>query len=232
MRCVKYAPRDKRDFRRVFNNIYAKNLPDGWDEAKTREEFGKFGPIGMLKFNRTEIGAFAMIAYFSENINDHEIGPKAAIAAVEEMNQKEIDGKKLYVKQFLNKDAREDEKNKETMKYKNSKKRCNLYVKNIPDNSTEETIRELFSPFGEIESVRLFPKADERTGENKNFFSFVCFRKPDSASTAKEKLNNTQIASQTRPLIINHYEIKEIRELQNEETADKIGFRQWRDKYA
>lgn len=28
---VKYAPRDKREFRRVFNNIYAKNLPDGWD---------------------------------------------------------------------------------------------------------------------------------------------------------------------------------------------------------
>ena len=83
---MKYNPRDKREFRRVFNNIYAKNLPDGWDEAKTREEFGKFGPIGMLKFNRTEIGAFAMIAYFSENINDHEIGPKAAIAAVEEMN--------------------------------------------------------------------------------------------------------------------------------------------------
>ena len=136
------------------------------------------------------------------------------------------------MKQFLNKDAREDELRKETMKYKNSKKRCNLYVKNIPDKSTEETIRELFSPFGEIESVRLFPKNDERTGENKNFFSFVCFRKPDAASTAKEKLNNTPIAGQTRPLSITYYEIKEIRELKNEETLDKIGFRQWREKHA
>ena len=190
-RVMKYNPRDKREFRRVFNNIYAKNLPDGWDEAKTREEFGKFGPIGMLMFKKTEIGATAMIAYFSENMDDREVGPKAAFAAVEEMNSKEIDGKKLYVKPFLNKNEREDEKNKESMKYKNSKKRCNLYVKNIPENSTEDTIRELFSPFGEIESVRLFPKADEKTGENKNFFSFVCFRKPDAASTAKEKLNNT-----------------------------------------
>ena len=106
-----------------------------------------------------------------------------------------------------------------------------MYVKNIPDNSTEETIREIFSPFGEIESVRLFPKDDERTGE-KNFVCFVSFRKPDAASTAKEKLNNTQIAGQNRPLVINHYEIKEIRELQNEESSDKIGFRQWREKYA
>ena len=107
-----------------------------------------------------------------------------------------------------------------------------MYVKNIPENSTEETIRELFSPFGEIESVRLFPKRDEKKGENKNIFGFVCFRKPDAASTAKEKLNNTPIAGQTRPLSITYYEIKEIRELKNEETLDKIGFRQWREKHA
>jgi len=85
-RVMKYAPRGRGEFRRVFNNIYAKNLPDGWDEAKTREEFGKFGPIGMLMFKRTEIGPTAMIAYFSENMDDREVGPKAAIAAVEEMN--------------------------------------------------------------------------------------------------------------------------------------------------
>ena len=44
------------------------------------------------------------------------------------------------------------------MKYKNSKKRCNLYVKNIPEDSTEDSIKELFGQFGEIESVKLFPK--------------------------------------------------------------------------
>ena len=29
---VKYAPRDKRDFRRIFNNIYAKNFPPNFTE--------------------------------------------------------------------------------------------------------------------------------------------------------------------------------------------------------
>ena len=233
---MRYQPRDKREFRRVFNNIYAKNLPDGWDEAKTREEFGKFGPIGMIKFERNEIGAYAMIAYFSENKEDRETGPKAAAAAVEEMNGKELaEGKKCYVKQFLNKESRLFELKKETMKYKNSKKRCNLYVKNIPENSTEESIREFFAPFGEIESIRLFPKdkEEDKKGEGKkNFFCFVCFRKPDAASTAKEKLHNTPIPGQTRPLCINHYEIKEIRELLNEESQDKLGFRQFREKHA
>ena len=116
IRVMKYAPSNKHEFRHVLNNIYAKNLPDGWDEAKTREEFGKFGPIGKLMFKRTEIGAIAMIAYFSENTDDREVGPKAALAAVTEMNAKEIDGKKLYVKQFLNKDVREVELKKETTK--------------------------------------------------------------------------------------------------------------------
>lgn len=76
VKASKYTPRDKRDFRRVFNNIYAKNLPDDFDEAKTRELFGKYGPIGMLKFDKNEFGSYAMIAYFSPD--DRTAGPQAA----------------------------------------------------------------------------------------------------------------------------------------------------------
>ena len=146
-------------FRSVFNNIYAKNLPDDFDEAKTRELFSKYGTIGMLKFGSNEYGKFAMIAYFSpDNKDDREAGPKAAAAAVEDLNNKEFNGKKMYVHQFLKKSEREQEIRREAMKYKNSKKKCNLFVKNIPDNCTDKDIRDLFGKFGEIESVRLFPK--------------------------------------------------------------------------
>ena len=128
------------------------------------------------------------------------------------------------------------------MKYKNSKKRCNLYVKNIPEDSTEETLRQIFEPYGDIESIKLFPKDGAKEGEDikdedgkkagqpKNLYCFVCYKKPDAASTAKEKLSGMEI--QGRALYINHYEIKEIREIQNEETQDKIGFRQFRMQYA
>lgn len=133
VRSMKYTPRDKRDFRRVFNNIYAKNLPDDFDEAKTRALFSKFGPIGMLKFDRNEFGAYAMIAYFSDN-EDRTVGPQAAQAACDELNGKELNGKKIYVKPFLNTQARKQEILREAIKYKNSKKKCNLFVKNIPEN--------------------------------------------------------------------------------------------------
>jgi hypothetical protein len=38
-----YNPRDRRDIRKGFNNIYVKNFPESWDEAKLRELFGKYG---------------------------------------------------------------------------------------------------------------------------------------------------------------------------------------------
>ena len=109
-----------------------------------------------------------------------------AAAAVDDLNGKEINGKKLYVKQFLNKADREQEIQRDLMKYKNSKKKCNLFVKNIPDNCTDKDIRDLFGKFGEIESVRLFPKE-----KGKNPYCFVCFVRPDNAQKAKEDLQNS-----------------------------------------
>jgi hypothetical protein len=43
----------------------------------------------------------------------------------------------LYVKAALSKDERLAEKEKEKLRYKNSKKRCNLYVKNFPPDTNE-----------------------------------------------------------------------------------------------
>jgi len=36
---IKYQPRDKRDFRKIYNNIYAKNFPDHYTEVEVRELF-------------------------------------------------------------------------------------------------------------------------------------------------------------------------------------------------
>ena len=57
----------------------------------------------------------------------------------------------------------------------------------------------------------------------KKLYAFVCFRKPDQASSAKD-----QITLNNKTLTINHYEIKEIREMQNEAARDKTDFQQFR----
>jgi RNA recognition motif-containing protein len=62
---------------------------------------------------------------------------------------------KLYVRAAMKKSDRETEKIKETLRYKTSKKRCNLYVKNFPIAWEEDELKGLFEPFGKIEKIKI-----------------------------------------------------------------------------
>jgi polyadenylate-binding protein len=102
---------------------------------------------------------------------------------MQELNEKVFGNATLYVRPALTKLEREKEKKKDTYRYKKSKQRCNLYVKNFPPNTTEEELRTLFSPYGQIDSIKLFPK------ENESLYGFICFKNPDEASRAKAELH-------------------------------------------
>ena len=145
--------------------------------------------------------------------------------AVAALHDKEIDeNHKLYVKQALPRSDRETEKIKEMLRYKNSKKRCNLYVKNIPPNTTKDQLTELFSRFGLIESIKVLPK------ESEALYAFVCFKQPEDASRAKAELNGTTFNN--KQLYINHYEIKEIRKIQQEEMRDNNDYNNYKKSSA
>jgi hypothetical protein len=51
---------------------------------------------------------------------------------------------KLVVKHALNKSQRAIEKQRDTIRYKQSKKRCNLYIKNFPESWNEEILTSVF----------------------------------------------------------------------------------------
>lgn len=92
----------------------------------------------------------------------------------------------------------------DTIRYKNSKKRVNLYVKNFPQSWTENELRNIFSEYGEIENVR------HEKGATGNAYAFVCFKQPDACAAAKLGLQNRTFDGKV--LIINNYEIKEFRD--------------------
>lgn len=206
---VPYQPKDRRDIRKGFNNIYVKNFPENWDEAKLKEIFGKYGTIKSLAVMSALIpgqdkkAPFAFICY--EDPNNKEYGPKCALAAVQSENEKEYEGQKIYVKEALKKSEREAEKRREQLRFKNSKKRCNLYVKNFPPTTTEPELRAYFEKYGEIESIKLLPK------EGDALYAFVCYKSPDSAALAKQQLH--QQTFNNKQLYINHYELKEVRKI-------------------
>ena len=59
----------------------------------------------------------------------------------------------------------------------------NLYLGNLSYQATEEEVKELFSGFGEIKSIKLF--ADKG-------FGFVEMSSPEEAKEALEALNNKE----------------------------------------
>jgi len=158
---------------------------------------------------------FAFVC-FGKAGSDASYGPSCAAKAVKEMHGKQFGDATLYVKPALSKSEREAEKIKEMIRYKNSKKRCNLYVKNFPNTTTSEELKTFFSKFGTIESIRLFPK------EGDAVYAFVCFKSPEEASRAKNECHQQNFNG--KMLYINHYEIKEVRKVQIEEMRDKADF--------
>ena len=206
--------------RRIANNLYVKNYPESWTEEKLREMFTSFGQISMVKEMNHPNGKFAFICFMAVDPNDHEYGPKCAYAAISKLHGEVFDEKKLYVQPALNQAKRAEQKLRETIKYKNSKKRCNLYIKNIDNNSTEESLTEIFGRFGEIESIKIFPVDGPKA------YAFVCFKTPDMAQQALQDLSKVPVNG--RQLSICHYELAEYRAIADEETKDKLGFQRFK----
>lgn len=62
--------------------------------------------------------------------------------------------------------------------------------------------------------------------EGEAVYAFVCFKNPDNAALARQQLN--QQTFNGKILYINHYEIKEIRKIQQEEIRDKADYNNYK----
>jgi RNA recognition motif-containing protein len=130
MTVIRYQPKDPREQRRVFNNIYVKNIPLTWTNEQIQSLFSKYGEIKSLvtmPINDRVKKPFTFVCYEKEG--DALYGPKCADTAVKELHDKEFDGFKLYVQPAIPKEERKAQVLRELTRFKNSKKKCNLFVK-------------------------------------------------------------------------------------------------------
>ena len=74
----------------------------------------------------------------------------------------------------------------------------NLFVGNLAFDTTEEALRELFSPLGEVQQIRIM--TDRDTGKSRGF-AFVEMAQDDDAAKAIATLNGKEFGG--RPLTIN-----------------------------
>jgi len=115
---------------------------------------------------------------------------------------------------------------REQQRFKNSKKKCNLFVKNFPPEFNEENLAQHFQEFGEIESVKILPTHDNQPSCR----AFICFKQPDSAAIARAKLHGSTVHG--KQLYVTNYELPEIRRKQQAEAKDKADFYNQRKQFA
>ena len=175
---------------------------------------------------------------------------ESAMRAVEQMNGFGGDGSKdsgLYVRRALKKKQRLEEIKRSTEKFKRSMHKFNLYFKNFPPDTTESELRDYFSKFGEIKSLKIMrskvlegalpsnggddsrpvspPEGRQGFNEQANAFGdslgfgFVCFATAEA--TAKAKLESKALPFRDRILYVNQFESKSVRQAHLAETRDK-----------
>ena len=164
---------------RITNNIFVKNLPAELKSKELYELFTPYGKIFSCKVKYNNAGRSKGYGYV------HFDAKEGAEKAIAETNGKEVKGSKLEVCPFKARETRNSSINIYN----------NLFVKCIPKKYTNDDLRNLFTPYGEIVSAVVIRERAEAP-ENKGF-GFVCFKKFEEAKLAEEKLKSFSIEGQT-----------------------------------
>ena len=209
---VQYQKNSDKSHNTNDNNLKINivNLPENYtdqDLTKLCEEFGK---IHICNYNRK--GKSAIVKFNSE---------QEAKNAMEKLNNKVIDNKKIYTKEVkdshyfnFNYNYNNNYNNKHNffqqnyfyfnnplIRYEESFENNKLYVKNIPHTATEEDLQKLFGKFGKIINVKLEKDISEKKDENKETkmpmpnkgFGYILFEKIEDARNAYKSLNGTNM---------------------------------------
>ncbi|KAF9454543.1 polyadenylate binding protein [Macrolepiota fuliginosa MF-IS2] len=191
-----------------FTNLYIKNLDTEVTQEEFTELFCRFGNVTSALVATDDEGKSKGFGFV--NYEKHE----EAQRAVDELNEFELGGKKLFVTRAQKKAEREEELRRSYEQAKLEKlskyQGVNLYIKNLEDDFDDDKLRGEFEPFGTITSCKVM--RDEK-GTSKGF-GFVCFSSPDEATKAVAEMNNKMIG--TKPLYVSLAQRREVRRQQLE----------------
>jgi len=191
-----------------FTNVYVKNLDLEITETEFREMFEPFGTITSAVLQTDPEGKSRGFGFV--NYERHEDAERA----VNELNDKDIKGKPLYVGRAQKKAERVSElqRSHEQAKQERQSKYAgvNLYVKNLDDDVDDDKLRAEFEAFGTITSCKVM--RNER--DISKGFGFVCFSTPDEATKAVTEMNNKMIGS--KPLYVSLAQRRDVRRQQLE----------------
>lgn len=202
---IMWSQRDPSLRRSGVGNIFIKNLDKTVDNKILFDTFSVFGNILSCKVSfddKSVSKGYGFVHFDSE---------EAAQNAIENLNNKIILDKKIFVGKFL---ARRERGNNGGP----TRRFTNVYVKNLGDDyDTDEKLQKLFETFGVISSAVVTKDVE---GKSKGF-GFVCFDDPDAAEQAVNALNNKEVST-GKTLYVGRAQKKAEREAEMKRKTDML----------
>lgn len=170
-----------------FTNVFIKNLDENVTDDDLQAIFTPFGEIQSAVVQRDENGKPKGFGFV--NFAKHD----EAQRAVDELNETEYRGTRIFVGRAQKKSERSEELRRqfEALKLERMSKihGVNLYVKNLDEQVSEDQLRMEFTPFGAITSLKVM--FDEK-GVSRGF-GFVCYAAPEEAARAISEMNGRMV---------------------------------------
>ena len=167
--------------------IYISNFPEKFTESDITKICSEFGKVENCNIFLDNVCKKFAIVQFSSEIEAKE--------ALNKLNDKEIDGKKIMTRLFQTKYEHKKYLQNSTKRINEQNANCNLYIKNIPLTAKEEDLSKIFSKYGNVISVKIEKNKIEKRDEKGIFdlvskgFGYLSFDKSESAKNAIEDLN-------------------------------------------
>ncbi|XP_045151429.1 polyadenylate-binding protein 1-like [Echinops telfairi] len=176
---IMWSQRDPGLRKSGVGNIFIKNLEDSIDNKALYDTFSTFGNILSCKVVCDESGSrgFGFVHF-----ETHE----AAKQAISTMNGMLLNDRKVFVGHFKSRREREAELKTRALEF------TNVYVKNLPGDVDEQGLRDLFSQFGKMLSVKVMR---DDSGQSRGF-GFINFEKHEEAEQAVKMVHGKEVSGQ------------------------------------
>ncbi|XP_052028582.1 polyadenylate-binding protein 4-like isoform X3 [Apodemus sylvaticus] len=173
---IMWSERDSSLRKSGVGNVFIKNLDKSIDNQALYDTFSAFGNILSCKVvcdeNSSKGHAFV-----------HFDTQEAADQAIERLNGKILNDRKVFVGKFKSRQEREAELGTKAKEF------TNVYIKNLGEEVDDGALKELFGQFGKTLSVKVMR---DSSGKSKGF-GFVSYEKHENANKAVEEMNGKEI---------------------------------------
>ncbi len=175
---IMWSQRDPALRRSGVGNVFIKNLDETIDNKTLHDTFNAFGNILSCKVVCDASGKSMGFGFV------HFETQEAADQAISKVNGMLMNGKKVFVGRHISRKERHSRLEELRANF------TNVFIKNLLPETTDEELKAMFAPFGEIQSAVI--QRDE-AGTSKAF-GFVNFYDHAAAQKAVEGLNNKEVA--------------------------------------